>query len=85
MDIAVTLSTEFSYLEKKPWKVEEIENNSEDDVDLARKLFRLVFQKELCEKPQSIYCTEVDGKEQLNLKGIQYKCLYCKIYIVFNM
>lgn len=45
-----------------PRKVKEIENNSEDDADSARKLFRLVFQKELCEKPQSIYCTEVRWK-----------------------
>ena len=52
------------FIPLNPRKVEEI--NSEDDADLARKLFRLVFRTELCEKPQSIYCTEVDGKEQLN-------------------
>ena len=59
-----------------PRKVEEIENNSEDDADLARKLFRLVFEKELRKNPESVYCTEVDGKEQLNqeyLKGIRCK------------
>ena len=51
-------------------------NNSEDDADLVRKLFRLVFEKELRENPESVYCTEVDGKEQLNqeyLKGIRCK------------
>ena len=76
LDTTVTQSTGFLCLEINPQKVEEIENSSEDDADLARELFRLVFKKELHENPGSVYCSKVDWKEQLNqeyLKGIRCK------------
>jgi len=57
-------------------KLEEIENDSNDDTDLARKLFTHIFQQVLNENPDSVYCTEVEGKQKLNqeyLKGIRCK------------
>ena len=56
--------------------MEEIENDSNDDTDLARKLFTHIFQQVLNENPDSVYCTEVEGKQKLNqeyLKGIRCK------------
>ena len=47
-------------------KVREAEQTAEDDADLARKLFLLIFKQELAEKPHGVCCTEADGKELLN-------------------
>ena len=47
-------------------KVREVEQTAEDDVDLARKLFILIFKQDLAERPHRVCCTEADGKELLN-------------------
>ena len=43
-------------------KVREAEQSAEDDADLARKLFLLIFKQELAEKPHGVCCTEADGR-----------------------
>lgn len=47
-------------------KVREVEQTAEDDVDLARKLFLLIFKQDLAERPHRVCCTDADGKELLN-------------------
>lgn len=57
-------------------KVREAEQTAEDDADLSRKLFLLIFKQELAEKPHRICCTEADGKELLNQTYLTAIC--CK-------
>ena len=59
-----------------PQQLQEIEVNATDETDLARQLFVKMFSQQLEEKPNDIYCTEVDGKELLNqswIRGIRCK------------
>ena len=49
-----------------PCQLQEIEMNSTDETELAQQIFIKLFARELEEKPNEIYCTEVDGKELLN-------------------
>ena len=62
-------------------KLQEIELAAEDETDLARKLFIIIFKEGLERRPNEICCTEAEGKELLNkqyLLGIR-----CK-FIVYN-
>ncbi len=55
-----------------------------DYESMAKKLFQLIFAKELDEKPNMICCTHSEGKELLDqeqLKGI--RCKYNVLYAQF--
>ena len=72
-----------------PRQLQEIEMNSTDETELARQIFIKLFARELEEKPNEIYCTEVDGKELLNqswIRGIRCKYLfYIQLHIVHRV
>jgi len=54
-------------------EVREIEDSSADDLELAKKLFCMIFKEELRERPDKVCCTEAKDKVKLNqdyLKGI---------------
>jgi len=72
-----------------PCQLQEIEMNSTDETELARQIFIKLFARELEEKPNEIYCTEVNGKELLNqswIRGICCKYLfYTQLYIVHTV
>ena len=45
----------------------------------AKKIFQLIFARELSERPDQVCCTHSEGKELLDqdlLKGIRCKCMY---------
>ena len=58
-------------------ELKEAESKAEDDVDLACQLFTKIFQKELEEMPDSVYCTDVEGKEKLN--EAYMNAIHCKL------
>ena len=70
-------------------KLQEIELAAEDETDLARKLFIIIFKEDLERRPNEICCTEAEGKELLNqqyLQGIRCKfivynrtCIHCMV------
>ncbi len=59
-----------------------------DYESMAKKLFQLIFAKELDEKPKMICCTHSDGKQLLNqehLKGIRCKCNVSSVCTVHEL
>jgi len=78
-------------------EVREIEDSSGDDLELAKKLFCMIFKEELRERPDKVCCTEAKDKVKLNqdyLKGIRCKLklwtigqlllLYIKVCVLQN-
>ena len=60
-------------------QVGDIEQSSGNAEQLARKLFVLIFRDALEERPNSVCCTESDGKELLDqeyLHGIRCRFVY---------
>lgn len=77
-------------------EVREIEDSSGDDLELAKKLFCMIFKEELRERPDKVCCTEAKDKVKLNqdyLKGIRCKLKLWTIgqllllykYVCFNL
>lgn len=77
-------------------EVGEIEDSSGDDLEIAKKLFCMIFKEELRERPDKVRCTETKDKVKLNqdyLKGIRCKLKLMTIgqllllykYVCFNL